>query len=158
MAEVRRAYNAVGQKPKSKQTTSQVLWPIQDPGTNKPSYVSATTSGPLENSPCVSRRSIETSIRPQRTSEIPVEQFPEEDDDTEYVVEGILAHRERHGETQYLVKWKGYMYEEATWEPEINLGNSMEKLEEYKNRAEKFSRHDTVDTLEKQVQTVKGTP
>jgi hypothetical protein len=90
--------------------------------------------------------------------QIPVEQFPEEDDDTEYVVEGILAHRERHGETQYLVKWKGYMYEEATWEPEINLGNSMEKLEEYKNRAEKFSRHDTVDTLEKQVQTVKGTP
>eukprot|EP01050_Picozoa_sp_SAG11_P038905 SAG11_NODE_16113_length_556_cov_2.334792_1_plen_41_part_10 len=33
-------------------------------------------------------------------------------------VEAITARRVKHGETQYLVKWKWYMYEDSTWETE----------------------------------------
>ena len=51
----------------------------------------------------------------------------------QYEVESILAHRRigRH-KIKYLVKWKGYAPSDNTWEPEENLSNSEEILEEYK--------------------------
>ena len=49
----------------------------------------------------------------------------------EYKVEEILDRQERRGKTKYLVKWKGYMVEENTWEGMKNLKNAMEKVEEF---------------------------
>ena len=55
------------------------------------------------------------------------------DGETEYVVEQILAHRQRgkdHSKTEFLIKWKDYAVEHNTWEPEANLQNSPERLAE----------------------------
>ena len=49
----------------------------------------------------------------------------------EYEVEKILDRQERRGKTKYLVKWKGYMTEENTWEGIENLRNVREKVEEF---------------------------
>jgi len=49
----------------------------------------------------------------------------------EYEVEEILDRQERRGKTKYLVKWKGHMTEENTWEGLENLKNVMEKIEEF---------------------------
>jgi len=49
----------------------------------------------------------------------------------EYEVEEFLDKQERRGKTKYLVKWKGYMAEENTWEELKNLKNAMEKIEEF---------------------------
>lgn len=39
------------------------------------------------------------------------------DDEPEYEVERILAQRNKHGKTHYLVKWAGFPDEECSWEP-----------------------------------------
>ena len=49
----------------------------------------------------------------------------------EYEVEEILAHRKKHGKSQFLVKWKGYPDHENSWEPEQNLENSQALLAKY---------------------------
>ena len=49
----------------------------------------------------------------------------------EYEVEEILDRQEKRGKTRYLVKWKGYMIEENTWEGLENLKSAMEKIEEF---------------------------
>jgi len=54
----------------------------------------------------------------------------------EYEIEAILKHRYRRPRSgvriEYLVRWEGYGPSEDSWEPEENLGNSNEILEEYK--------------------------
>eukprot|EP01050_Picozoa_sp_SAG11_P016400 SAG11_NODE_2235_length_3653_cov_20.005346_2_plen_101_part_00 len=89
-------------------------------------------------------------------AQIPVEQFPEEEgEEIEYEVEAITARRVKHGETQYLVKWKGYMYEDSTWEPEaelVVLRNCESKIEQYLARQSGAQRHDSVVTLEHHAQ------
>ena len=49
----------------------------------------------------------------------------------EYEVEEILDRQERRGKTKYLVKWKGYIAEENTWEGLENLKNVIKKIEEF---------------------------
>ena len=49
----------------------------------------------------------------------------------EYEVEAILRHRGKGARRQYLILWKGYPLEEATWEPESHLTHAPEILEEY---------------------------
>jgi len=49
----------------------------------------------------------------------------------EWEVEKILDSRQRHGKNKYLIKWKGYTQGDDTWEPEDNLQNAGEKLQEY---------------------------
>jgi len=39
----------------------------------------------------------------------------------EYVVDSLLKRRSWGGQTQYLVKWRGYRREQATWEPRGEL-------------------------------------
>ena len=53
----------------------------------------------------------------------------------EFEVEAILMHHlYKNRETRYLIKWKGYDTSENTWEPESNLSNAEEELNDYKNR------------------------
>src|SRR6201994_4639076 len=54
------------------------------------------------------------------------------DGQEEYKVEAIIGHRKRGPKWIYLTKWKGYGSNDNTWEPEENLLNSEEILEEYK--------------------------
>jgi len=49
----------------------------------------------------------------------------------EWEVEKILDSRQRQGKNEYLVRWKGYTQGDNTWEPEDNLQNAGEKLQEY---------------------------
>ena len=81
-----------------------------------------------------------------------VEQFPQAEQDAEYVVEEILARREDPMGTQYLVKWEGYMYEDSTWEPEINLRQCRQKVAQFERKYKRPSRHEDPSTLEYHVQ------
>ena len=58
----------------------------------------------------------------------------------EYEVESILRHKGKGARKQYLVLWKGYPLDEATWEPEAHLDHAPEVLEEYLRRVEKEER------------------
>jgi len=50
----------------------------------------------------------------------------------EFTVSRILGERtDRHGVTQYLVKWEGYDDEENTWEPKEHLADAPDKLTEF---------------------------
>ena len=42
----------------------------------------------------------------------------------EYEVDKILNKRFHDGKREYLVKWKGYSKNDATWEPVTNLSNA----------------------------------
>ena len=55
------------------------------------------------------------------------------DGELEYEVERIINHRHRHRRCEYLVKWRGYGPHENSWEPENNLGNAEQLLNEYKS-------------------------
>ena len=52
-------------------------------------------------------------------------------DTLEYEVEGILRHQGTGARHWYLVLWKGYPLTEVTWEPESQLTNAPDILEEY---------------------------
>ncbi|KAJ3124197.1 Chromobox protein 1 [Nowakowskiella sp. JEL0407] len=49
------------------------------------------------------------------------EQYSESGDDEVFEVEAIRAHRVRHGEDEYLIKWVGYSEKENTWEKTENI-------------------------------------
>jgi hypothetical protein len=54
------------------------------------------------------------------------------DDAYEYEVEQVLTHKgNRQGKRKFLVAWKGYPAEHNTWEPESNLTNCPEVLQQY---------------------------
>ena len=60
----------------------------------------------------------------------------QEDDSREYELEQLLnsqiSKRGRgQGQLEYLVKWKNYPLEEASWEPVTNLMNAQEAIEEF---------------------------
>jgi hypothetical protein len=52
----------------------------------------------------------------------------------EWEVEAILNKRTRGRKVFYLVKWKGYPMEEASWEPEDHLTNSQAVMREFEER------------------------
>jgi len=52
----------------------------------------------------------------------------------EYKVEKVINKRKRYGKWKYLVRWKGYMAEEDSWEREANLKNTKEVVEEYEKK------------------------
>lgn len=50
-------------------------------------------------------------------------------------MESILASRLKgNNSREFLIKWKGYGQEEATWEPESNLGNAQRLLSDFVRR------------------------
>ena len=52
-------------------------------------------------------------------------------------MEKILNKRTVRGKEKFLVRWKGYMAEEDTWENRENLENTKELVEEFKRKYEK---------------------
>ena len=64
----------------------------------------------------------------------------------EFKVEKILNKRTVRGKKKFLVRWKGYMAEEDTWENRENLGNTKELVEEfereYKKKVEELRRQE----------------
>jgi len=49
-------------------------------------------------------------------------------------VEKILSHRLYDGHIEYLLKWKGYPEDDATWEPEKHIGKGNLILAVYKEQ------------------------
>ena len=54
-----------------------------------------------------------------------------EDSKEEFDVKRILAHRENTNGMRYLVEWKGYAQEEASWESAENVQGAKELVQEY---------------------------
>ena len=62
----------------------------------------------------------------------------------DYEIEKILGHRrKKDGKCVYLVKWKGYSYEESTWEPAAHFKS--QTLQAY-HRARKEERAEQSDS------------
>ena len=55
----------------------------------------------------------------------------------EFKVEKILNKRTIRGKEKFLVRWKGYMMEENTWESRENLENAKELVEEFEREDRK---------------------
>lgn len=53
-----------------------------------------------------------------------------------FQVERVLDSRNKQGKRQFLIKWKGYNRNAATWEPEENL-NCSEAIEQFEAQREK---------------------
>ena len=49
----------------------------------------------------------------------------------EYEVEEVIDSRLKRGKLEYLVKWSGYTDDYNTWEPESNLDNSKEAINDF---------------------------
>ena len=65
------------------------------------------------------------------------------EENDEFEVEEILKHddskrRQFQDPRLYLVKWKGYPYSENTWEPEWNLTNCQNKVQEYYRKQRRY--------------------
>eukprot|EP01049_Picozoa_sp_SAG25_P015988 SAG25_NODE_3466_length_1072_cov_1.833505_2_plen_225_part_00 len=56
---------------------------------------------------------------------------PEEEEEEEFVVEAVCGARMVEGVQQFRVKWQGYDSDDDTWEPEGNLTNCSEKVEDF---------------------------
>jgi hypothetical protein len=67
-------------------------------------------------------------IEPQSSAESYKENLTHKN---EWEVEKILAARKLGGQLKYLVKWKGYAEDGNTWEPEENLENAKERVNEF---------------------------
>ena len=68
---------------------------------------------------------------PNRKKEVPPPEPTIKEGYYEYEVERILAKRKRGKTIQYLVKWKGYSEEDATWEPARNLKNAQDTVQTF---------------------------
>ena len=77
----------------------------------------------------------EDLVRPKREQVLrPVPELVENHE--EYKVETILNKRKlRSRDTEYLVKWRGYHVNEATWVPSLDLGNAKKAVQDFEGRA-----------------------
>ena len=78
-------------------------------------------------------------LRPYIENEIHGNNYPRPppellDGEEVYEVESIMKHRRKGRGYEYLVKWKGYDTNEATWEPSSQYSNDGDMLEQYKLR------------------------
>ena len=60
-------------------------------------------------------------------------------DNNDYAMEKVLAHKDMRNNQKYLVKWTGWPKEDATWESEEHLSNSA-ALDEYIKQTSKRSK------------------
>lgn len=63
----------------------------------------------------------DTKIKKKEFLNGPTPPTSSESEEEEYTVEKVLDRRERKGQVEYLLKWKGYDDEDNSWEPEENL-------------------------------------
>ncbi len=65
---------------------------------------------------------------------IPDQQHKDAEDDGDegdlHEVDYIMQHRENNGKYEYLIKWKGYDKDQASWEPEDHI-NDPQPVERY---------------------------
>ena len=72
--------------------------------------------------------------------------LPKADEQNEYEIETILAHRKtKGGQIKYLVKWKGYTFEESTWEPIQNFNRQTIALYHKRRKEDKEEESDSDD-------------
>ena len=71
------------------------------------------------------------------------------DNEPEWEVEYIKDSRIYRGKLQYLIKWKGYPHEESTWEPEKNMQNSRQLIQEFYMRHPSAPRRISATTFSK---------
>ena len=74
----------------------------------------------------------------------PETQNPPEPIEKEYEVLRLLAHRGGTDKEpkEYLVQWKGFNFEDCTWEPRNKLENAPLRIKEYRERLRKLQLHD----------------
>jgi hypothetical protein len=60
------------------------------------------------------------------------------EEDNEFEVETIIAHRDADNGREYIVKWKGYPDSDDTWEPDTNLQNCQQLLQKYKKETRHY--------------------
>ena len=80
-------------------------------------------------------------LHPYKETELHGPNFPETPPDLiegheEWEVDNVLASR-RAGKAktlQYLVRWKGFSEAHDSWEPKRNLGNAVERVEEFHDK------------------------
>lgn len=60
----------------------------------------------------------------------------EEEEEEEYEVDAILKKRIKKGKAEYFVRWK--YYNDTTWEPEENLKNVKEMIEQFERKVKHF--------------------
>ena len=77
--------------------------------------------------------------KPRPAEMLPNEPWEEVSGD-EYEVEDILDVRNINKEVEYLIKWKGYPVEDATWEPLSHLQNCKDFLRAFKTAQTRASR------------------
>lgn len=51
--------------------------------------------------------------------------------DNVYEVEAIIGHRKNNSNNEYLVQWKGFPKEDATWEPAENLTDCKKAINDF---------------------------
>ena len=75
---------------------------------------------------------------------LPEKQNPPEPIEIEYEVQRILAHRNGTEQTpgEYLVQWKGFNFEDCTWEPRNKLASAPLRIKEYHERLQRLENHD----------------
>jgi len=77
-----------------------------------------------------SSTSTTSSSKPKRRP-ISKKEKPVEEDEEEYEVETLLLKREKHGKTQYLVKWQHWPIKDSSWEPISNLTKIPEMISKF---------------------------
>ncbi|KAL4142888.1 hypothetical protein QTP88_005281 [Uroleucon formosanum] len=60
--------------------------------------------------------------------------YPGNSDSIEYEVEKIIIHQKIYDKILYFIKWKNCGLNENTWEPEENLVNCPDILNDYKSK------------------------
>ncbi|KAF8641402.1 hypothetical protein AX14_009897 [Amanita brunnescens Koide BX004] len=56
------------------------------------------------------------------------------DGEEEHEVEIIQKVQKKQGKHEFLIKWKGLLQEEASWEPEEHMGNTKEAIKDFYKR------------------------
>ena len=65
-------------------------------------------------------------------SAAPTEPTDDDEEEEEYEVDAILKKRVKKGKTEYFVRWK--YYNDTTWEPEENLQNVLQMIDEFEKK------------------------
>lgn len=83
---------------------------------------------------CIHLETANEDVRLDRPTAEPIYDFDTEETHLEFEVEMILQKKIDRGIVEYLVKWKGWPIEEATWEPKAHLEHARELVQSFEDR------------------------